>query len=223
VTQSGTVGSVKIGVDIAHPYIGDLRVVLTAPGGTAVVLHDRSGAGADDLVRNYDAITTPALANLAGLPVQGQWRLAVADLAGQDLGQLRRWSLEIAVGTGTTVRRERTPALAIPDNDAAGITDTAEVAETGAVRSLKVWVDITHPYIGDLRVQLVAPSGRTVSLHDRSGGSRDNLIKTYDAAALPALQGFAGESLQGAWRLRVSDLAGRDVGKLNRWGFEVVV
>ena len=83
---------------------------------------------------------------------------------------------------------------------------------------MQVELDITHPFIGDLRVALTAPSGREAVLQDREGGSRDNLIASFASSETPALQALAGEEMQGRWVLgRTSDQAGRDVGKLNRW------
>jgi subtilisin-like proprotein convertase family protein len=32
-----------------------------------------------------------------------------------------------------------------------------------------------------------------------------------------------GQSAQGTWTLRVIDLAGRDTGKLNRWGLKLTL
>jgi subtilisin-like proprotein convertase family protein len=80
---------------------------------------------------------------------------------------------------------------------------------------------ITHTYIGDLSVSLIAPNGTRVALHDRAGGSIDNLIKTYSGATTPSLASLRGQPAQGAWRLHVADLDARDVGKLNRWGLRI--
>ncbi|MCW5700759.1 MAG: S8 family serine peptidase, partial [Rhodospirillales bacterium] len=59
---------VRVDVEIPHTFIGDLHVTLTSPAGTSVVLHDRSGGNADDLVRAYDSTTSPALSVFAGEP-----------------------------------------------------------------------------------------------------------------------------------------------------------
>ena len=91
------------------------------------------------------------------------------------------------------------------------------------MRGVTVSLDITHTWIGDLRVLLTAPSGDEIVLHDRSGGGQDNLIKTYSQDSLPALATLAGKPAQGTWTLRVMDLAGRDVGKLNRWGLQLLL
>jgi subtilisin-like proprotein convertase family protein len=82
-------------VDITHSWIGDLRVELVAPTGQLAILHDQSGRDEDNLIRSYDSVTSPALAALAGQPVQGNWVLRVKDLAAQDIGKLNRWSLEL--------------------------------------------------------------------------------------------------------------------------------
>jgi subtilisin-like proprotein convertase family protein len=70
-------------------------------------------------------------------------------------------------------------------------------------------------------VELAAPSGATATLHDRAGGERDNLQLTLDSRDGGALAALAGGTIAGDWKLRVADLAGHDVGKLNEWWLEV--
>ena len=64
----------------------------------------------------------------------------------------------------------------------------------------------------------MGPAGTTVRLHNRTGGSADDLIATY-----AGLTQFAGESSNGTWNLRVSDNAGADVGQLNEWCIQASV
>jgi subtilisin-like proprotein convertase family protein len=46
---------------------------------------------------------------------------------------------------------------------------------------------------------------------------------TYESSsASSALAALVGQTIAGNWILRVSDLAGRDVGMLNRWSSEAV-
>ena len=92
-TIGSAVGAVTVELDIAHSYIGDLRIALLSPAGTEVLLHDRGGAQADDIRSTYTAATTPALATLGGQPIAGTWRLRVADLERADTGKLKRWKL----------------------------------------------------------------------------------------------------------------------------------
>jgi subtilisin-like proprotein convertase family protein len=222
VSQAGKVKEISVGVDIRHTFIGDLEVTLRSPSGRTIVLHDRTGASANDLVGSYSSLDHVELSTLIGQQPQGEWALHVRDFAALDTGTLRRWDLDIALEPSTqVVRTEVAPALIIPDNDPAGVTSGINVATEGIVRGLRMNVDITHTFIGDLRVELTSPSGQTALLHDRSGGSRDNLITTYDSISVPALAGLIGESIEGSWLLRVTDLAGRDVGKVNRWSLEL--
>jgi subtilisin-like proprotein convertase family protein len=90
------------------------------------------------------------------------------------------------------------------------------------VRSLKVSVDITHPYTGDLRVVLLSPTGRRVVLHNRTGGSADDLHLSLDSTPPSALAPLVGQPVAGEWLLRVSDHARADTGTLDRWRLEVV-
>ena len=69
----------------------------------------------------------------------------------------------------------------------------------------------------------MGPSGDEVKLQDRTGDSQDNIIKTFDMEKSAALQSLVGQNIQGTWRLRVADHAGRDIGKLNRWALEITL
>ncbi|MGR9052108.1 MAG: proprotein convertase P-domain-containing protein, partial [Gammaproteobacteria bacterium] len=215
------IGSVKVSVDITHSYIGDLKVSLSAPNGRTVVLHDRNGGGSDNLRKTYDAAAVPELAGLKGQSVQGEWRLQVQDLAQGDVGVLNRWEIEAAGQTDTAVQVEEAPGATIPDDNPAGIERLLSVANDGTVAAVSVAVDITHSYIGDLAVTLIAPGGDSVVLHDRSGGSLDNIIKTYTVATTPALAALRGKPMHGVWRLKLVDLFAKDIGKLNRWTLRI--
>ncbi|GAB4251726.1 MAG: hypothetical protein Kow0027_15900 [Saprospiraceae bacterium] len=110
-----------IDLDIAHTWVGDLRVELTSPQGTTITLManpDDGDCDSDDILVSFDDEATlpypaldfmcnddpPAIAgtfqplqNLAafnGEPIQGTWTLTVHDDADEDGGQLRGWGLE---------------------------------------------------------------------------------------------------------------------------------
>jgi PKD repeat protein len=105
-----------------------------------------------------------------------------------------------------------TSAIAVPDNNTTGVTRTIAVSgRTGnAPTNASVSVNITHPYIGDLIVDLIAPDGSVYNLHNRTGSSADNIVQTYS-------RNLSTEALNGTWSLRVSDRAARDIGTLNSW------
>lgn len=89
---------IKVSVDIEHTYIGDLVVTLKPPaemGAIAVVLHNRTGRGADNIQTTYDDANAPGLASFKGKSPRGSWTLEVADKAGGDTGKIRSFALEI--------------------------------------------------------------------------------------------------------------------------------
>jgi subtilisin-like proprotein convertase family protein len=93
------------------------------------------------------------------------------------------------------------------------------LAATSAAKvgSVEVSVDISHSWIGDLRVSLRSPSGTEAVLHDGTGGSADNVVQTFTAATVPSLAAMAGQPAGGTWQLNVVDRQAQDEGKLNAW------
>jgi serine protease len=110
----------------------------------------------------------------------------------------------------TTQTYSNTTDYAIADN--ATVDSSIVVAgRTGnAPSNASVTVAIAHTYQGDLKVDLVAPDGSLYNIHNRSGGSADNINKTV------ALN-LSTEALNGTWKLRVNDNANGDVGKIDSW------
>ena len=217
-----TIGDMKVSVDITHTYIGDLRVTLISPSGTSVPLHDRVGGSTIDLHAEFDFRSVPGLHALSGEPVNGEWVLHVQDLAPADRGRLKSWSLDISGQVDTSILVEESPGVIIPDNVQGGIERALTVSETGQLDSVVVKLDITHTYIGDLVVDLVSPDNTSVLLHNRSGGSVNNIIKTYTMMNTSGLQNLRGDSIGGDWKLHVSDHEGADQGKLNHWALKLV-
>ncbi|MFJ2784201.1 MULTISPECIES: S8 family serine peptidase [unclassified Streptomyces] len=90
ITVSGVTGSapaaLKVGVDVKHTYIGDLKVDLVAPDGTVYVLHNRTGSGTDNILQTYTVNASSEVAN-------GVWKLRVNDNAAQDSGKIDAWNL----------------------------------------------------------------------------------------------------------------------------------
>ena len=115
-------------------------------------------------------------------------------------------------GTTTGTTFSSTSAVSIPD---AGSAITSPITVSGitgnAPSTLKVAVDITHTYRGDLVIDLVAPDGSTYRLKASStSDSADNVNTTYTVDA-------SSEVANGTWKLRVQDVAAQDTGTLNSW------
>ncbi|MFE1464896.1 S8 family peptidase [Streptomyces nigra] len=105
-----------------------------------------------------------------------------------------------------------TSALSIPDAGSA-VESPITVSGRGgnAPSALKVDVDITHTYRGDLVVDLVAPDGSAYRLKSSSGSdSADDVRATYTVNA-------STETADGTWKLRVRDTAAQDTGRINSW------
>jgi Zn-dependent metalloprotease len=115
-------------------------------------------------------------------------------------------------GGGSTQTYTNTTDVSIPDNNATGVTSNITVSgRTGnGGASTPVVVNVVHPYSGDLIVDLVAPDGSVYNIHNRTGGSADNVNKTVNI-------NLSGEALNGTWKLRAKDRAASDVGYINSW------
>ncbi len=107
--------------------------------------------------------------------------------------------------------------MAIPDNGPPA-TGVLNVIHDGTIKEVyRVDVNITHPYIGDLSVKLVHPDGTEVMLHDQTGGSTQNLVRTYGREGIPIadLAKLVGKKMKGQWKIVVQDHAAEDSGTLN--------
>ncbi|MFJ4898787.1 M4 family metallopeptidase [Streptomyces sp. NPDC088727] len=105
---------------------------------------------------------------------------------------------------------ENTTATAIPDHGSAVTSSVNVTGRTGnAPSTLKVGVDITHTYRGDLVLDLVAPDGTAYRLKNSSSSdSADNVKTTYTVNA-------SSEVANGTWKLKVQDVYSGDTGKIN--------
>ncbi len=118
----------------------------------------------------------------------------------------------------------RTIVQDVPIKDLQTSRLSLAVADTSAIKSIKVSVDIEHTYIGDLIVRVQPPASTGVSaitLHNREGGSADNIKKTYDEVNAPGLVALKGKSPQGTWMLVVDDKAKQDTGRIRSFTLEM--
>ncbi|MER7951570.1 S8 family serine peptidase [Streptomyces sp. NPDC096079] len=100
--------------------------------------------------------------------------------------------------------------VAVADNSTVESPITVSGVTGNAPATLKVGVDIKHTYIGDLKVDLVAPDGTVYTLHNHTGSGTDNIVQTYTVNA-------SSEVANGVWKLRVNDNASQDTGKIDAW------
>jgi len=114
--------------------------------------------------------------------------------------------------------------LAIPDGDANGVSSTVHINSDMVVERADVAINITHPFIGDLQIELTSPTGTTSYLMYRPaagalsavGSSQSNIHFTFDTVL------DWGETATGNWTLKVVDAKGGNVGTLDDWTLDLV-
>jgi subtilisin-like proprotein convertase family protein len=116
---------------------------------------------------------------------------------------------------------------AIPDNNPAGMVNIITVPDNLCVADVDVEVNIAHTSIGQLIVELQSPLGTIVRLHNRTGGTADNINKIYNDGVVPVdgpgvLADFNGRYMGGPWTLKVSDNSSGTTGSLTGWSLRIV-
>jgi subtilisin-like proprotein convertase family protein len=157
ITDPRSIDHLSVSVDIQHPYIGDLRITLRAPDGTAIVLVNSSpSVAAHDLRVTFGSDAQPAqsLDALHGRPAAGLWTLEIVDISPNDAGTLRSWSLVIQyIGDAPLTSRPLT---------AAGRKHIAAVASTPGAEGTRFVSDVRILNRGPVAVNVMAiftPSG----------------------------------------------------------------
>ncbi|GAB2894755.1 protein kinase domain-containing protein [Streptomyces mayteni] len=190
-------GDLGVTVDISHTAIGDLNMELVAPDGTAFELE------VFDEPTDYTVDASAVAAN-------GTWTLRIEDTLSIDEGTLNSWSLDF--GSAPSVQTPSSGGGAFSSTAPVSILDHAmaesSIDVTGiqgnAPGELGVTVDITHTYISDLEMELIAPDGTTFELE----AFDEPTDYTVDASTVAA---------NGTWTLRVEDTRSIDEGTLNSW------
>ncbi|BAZ29016.1 peptidase S8/S53 [Cylindrospermum sp. NIES-4074] len=125
--------------------------------------------------------------------------------------------LAVTSNSGRQVRGENKNPVAIPDSNLQGVKSAIAIAETITVQDIQVTLNISHDFLGDLEVYLIAPNNQPVLLQNRTLGRRTNLQTTYTMRSHPALKQLLSLSSQGRWQLWIIDYTPQDVGRLNTW------
>ncbi|MCL1124547.1 S8 family serine peptidase [Shewanella surugensis] len=144
----------------------------------------------------------------------GDYSITVAGMSG-DLAKSKSVSLKVLPQGIEDFTYANDEAMDIPDNDVNGIVSTIEVADDVQMFGVNSNVNISHTWIGDLIVTLTSPAGTQAVLHNREGGSADDIVKDWDLSV------FNGEMAMGTWTLSVNDNVGADTGMLNNWGMVI--
>ena len=127
-----------------------------------------------------------------------------------DDGATHATTRAVTVATSAVQTYTNTTDYAINDNATVDSPITVSGRSGNAPTNASVTIAIVHTYIGDLKVDLVAPDGSLYNLHSRTGSSTDNINKTVTL-------NLSSEALNGSWKLRVNDNAAQDTGRIDSW------
>lgn len=116
--------------------------------------------------------------------------------------------------------------IPIPDGNGQSIFDTLYVPDRLEIYDIDVYANITHPNIGDLYFIIWSPDNTRLILHNRSGGSDDDIIGWYDDDFPPddtsGMGIFFDHESRGNWRIFIGDLVSGNQGTLNLWGVRIL-
>lgn len=183
----------------ANPNLGwrDVRIILAQ----TARMNDLAGGG--------------WVSNGSGYGISHKYGFGVVDAAAA-VSLAQTW---VNVGPEVTYTTPlASPALAILDNDPAGVSNTIAVAGSG-IASIE-FVEITfsaadHTYAGDLDVTLTSPSG-TVSQLASTHACASNTCTAYSGWVFGSAR-HLGEAANGNWTLTVKDGAVADTGTFQSW------
>ncbi|MER5811248.1 S8 family serine peptidase [Streptomyces sp. NPDC002033] len=196
ILSSLNAGTTTPGAEIYKPYQGTSMASPHVAGLAALLVAAKPSLTPADVKSAIKASARP----LAGT-CTGGCGAGLADAAA---------AVNAVTSTPTTPSFQNTTDFAIGDNTTVESPITVSGVTGNAPATLKVGVNIVHTYIGDLKVDLVAPDGTVYTLHNRAGGSTANINQTYTVDA-------SSEVANGTWKLRVNDNAGGDTGKIDSW------
>lgn len=148
------------------------------------------------------------------------------------------WNAEAKTTANLTiVEAEANVPQAIPDGDAAGISQTVTIGTDIRVESAVVQVTLPHGAIGDLRIELISPQGTVSYLiynpdygiystlnpdraPDQETLDNGTFLAGGDSAVLMSTQVY-GESSLGEWTLRIADTEAGTAGTLQEWSLSL--
>ncbi len=132
--------------------------------------------------------------------------------------------------------------ITIDDNgDAYTNTSFINVPSSVTISDIKLTVNITHPYPGDILLGLQSPSGTLNNIlepYSPCHNEDSNIIVTFDDAGVPfscsttgdnismqspisSLRNWNGENALGNWFLGLGDFGDQDIGTLHSWSITV--
>ena len=191
---------------------GASNLVIASSGGTGDAdLYVR--AGSQPTTSTYDC--RPYLSGnnetcTIASPVAGTYHVMLRGYSAYSGVSLRASWQTGGGGGGSSQTYTNGTDVTISDNTTVESAIAVSGRSGNALASTPVVVDIRHTYKGDLKVDVVGPSGTLYNIHNYTGTSTDNVQGTFNL-------NLSNEPKNGNWRLRVHDRAGGDTGYINSW------
>jgi subtilisin family serine protease len=135
-----------------------------------------------------------------------------------------RAAQQLLINTSSTdgqIQGKNVAKVQIPDNHQQGVKSAIAINELVQVKDIQVSVNITHDFLGDLEIYLIAPNNQQVLLQSRILGRRTNLQSTYTMRSHPVLKQLISLPAKGRWQLQIIDCSPQDVGTLNNWSLVI--
>ncbi|MEC9477270.1 MAG: proprotein convertase P-domain-containing protein [Planctomycetota bacterium] len=161
-----------------------------------------------------------------------------------DCHQFPNPNIELLGFVGTTASNAPGMPIDYAGNPPVGDFDFIDVTAAGTIGDLDVSVDISHTFIGNLDIDLVAPSQTQIRLYQNETNSDDDMLLTFDDEGEPygsvttysgermqpydldqglgSLADFDGETAAGTWGIIIADtFDGTSGGTLNSWTLHI--
>ena len=110
--------------------------------------------------------------------------------------------------------------VAIPDNSAAGVSKTIDVADDMTIENLMVMVATDHPDTREVGIEVTSPSGTRSILLNIGSAVQTGLNATN--GVLLASNAFFGEKSKGTWTLKVVDCWPGNTGSLKLFNLRIL-
>lgn len=195
---------VEVELNLTHPFRGDLVVTLTSPDGTESVLVNRPGNGSDD---GNNIVFTLSSTHHWGETSAGNWTLTVKDLAGEDVGFLNNWTLnlygDLETANDTYIYTNEFANFNSISRQTLNDTSGLDTINAAAITS-NTYLNLTPGSVSTLAGQSLTIDAATTIENVFSGDGNDTIIGNRAANALDGgrgndiLYGVAGnDSLEG--------------------------
>lgn len=137
----------------------------------------------------------------------------------EDVRELVRLSLEAADVPRQVVSYASTESVAIPDNDPAGARLDVVVPDDHELVSVVIKVDVEHPWIGDLKIEVLHDGQPIGAVDTYTDGGGHDYVRTYNLTR----QQLGISSTQGTWTLRAVDGTPQDSGRLRSFSLDFTI